>query len=714
MKVSYKLLIALAVCLLIGAQVYYSTTRGKAASVPAPVTETEQAQTTPEPVEPARVKPTPDQVTTIILSSPSGDRPVWLSKNGDAWQVETLHGAQANADKVQRFLQSLLGPTEPVDTDTETGATVDDGILVSLGLDNGQAEPYMILGLRPQGSFDKAYARLVDSDELVLLPGDVRGDIGLWKNAPGVFPESTPWLLTTVFSFDPAETVGVRALYPDHRLDFARDETGEWSFSGSIPVGDFNADAFAGWLDDLADFRIATVADPANMAQYGLDAPSQRLDILLADGTEKTIVASPNRMGDGMWVATSEMPGQVFLLPDWRFQQYFQPFSALFPNASPQYSPDAIQFIDIRRGGESVKLTRRNNEWQAVATSYPIRTERIVRLASVFAGWRPLDIADAGARQARPVFGGPLVEITLNDGTVHQYRMGGWHPVFPWRYVLVDNKALFSAADADALSMFPDFAEIMDLGMVFGTLDAEQITRLELSMPDVEEAVVSAGLTATGEWEVVTEEGRTILQPQEVEEFIHAPLQWRVAGFYRLSETDRPENMFLLRLSGGGVEKQIVILSPQGRDIPYIDESDRAFLAERTSFFNWFGVLRAINLRISEEAIERLRIEAEAASEEYQSAEADAIAQALEQEQSDQPTEQPEPPSEETPAPVETDATVAIDKTDAPDEIDEINETDEVATADEPVVEPEAPAPSDETEQVEAVGPVVEETGDED
>ncbi len=709
MKVSYKLLIVLAVCLLIGAQVYYSTTRGKSASAPAVVTEQEQAQA-PEQVEPARVQPTPDQVTTIILSSASGDRPVWLSKNGDVWQVETLHGAQAKAEKVQRFLQSLLGPTEPVETGTETGATVDEGILVSLGLDNGQAQPYMILGLRPHGSFDKAYARLVDSDELVLLPGDIRGDIGLWKNVPGVFPESTPWLQTTLFSFDPAEAVGVRALYPDHRLDFTRDETGDWSFSGSSPAGEFDRAAFARWLDDLADFRIATVADPANMAQYGLDTPFHSLAIQLADGSEITVIASPNRMGDGMWIATSTMPGQVFLLPDWRFQQYFQPFSALFPDASPRYSTDAIQFIDIRRSGESVKLTRRNNEWQAVATSYPIRTERIVRLAAVLAGWRPNDIADAGVRQARPVFGGPLVEVTLTDGTVHQYRLGGRHPVFPWRYVLVDNKALFSTVDADALSMFPDFAEIMDLGMVFGTLDAEQITRLELSMPDMEEAVVSAGLTATGEWEVVTEEGRTILQPEEVEEFIQAPLRWKIADFYRLSELDRPENMFLLRLSGGGVEKQIVILSPQGRDIPYIDESDRAFLAERTSFFNWFGVLRAINLRISEEAIERLRIEAEAASEEYQSAEADAIAQALEQEHNDQLAEQPEleQPREESPAPVEPDANVAINDTDAPDEIDE------TATADEPVVEPEAAAPSEETEKVEAVEPVGEETGDED
>lgn len=646
MKTPYKILILVAVCALIGAQIRYSTTRsgGKAEAETNAVRET--SETLPE--TRTTTRPNAGAVTTVIISGADGAKPVWLERTDNGWNIETLYSVPANAKSVGNFLNALLGEPDRVDNPADTGTDPDEGVLVSLGENGGEAKPYMILGLSPEGSYDSAYARMLDTDEVVLVHGDVRGDMGLWKNETGLLPRNEPWLETRVLAFDPDRASSFIADYPDNRLEFSLTESGEWEYRGVMPGGVWKSPEFLRWLADVADFRIAEVGDPANREAYGLNAPTHTLEIRMDDGAVKTIAAAPDRMDDGMWVESSDLPEHLFYLPGWRFRHYFQRVNELFPLACPRYSASAIRFIDIRRGGESVKLARHNNEWRAVATRYPLRPDRVIRLASVLSSWRPDDFAAPGVHRARPAFGGPLVEVTLENGTVVQYRLGGRHPVFPWRYVLVDGKTVLSTPDANALSMFPDFAEIMDLGMVFDGLSPEQATRLELSSTEDDEPLVSAGLTAAGEWEAVTGTGRIAMEPDEVDGLVFAPFSWNVAGFHHIDANDKSDTMLLLEISGGGTERRIVVLSPDGRDIPYVDENDQTFLLDRTAFFTWLGTLRGINGRIEKEAEKRREEETEQSRQTLEEAEAEAVEQALAEDGRDNAEEEADPAGKES------------------------------------------------------------------
>lgn len=358
--------------------------------------------------------------------------------------------------------------------------------------------------------------------------------------------------------------------------------------------------ALQAWLADLADFRIADVPDSFEEAQVARDAITHTLTIRFADGSEKWIGVSPNRMGEGMRVATSDYPDRVFFLPEWRFKLYFQRLATLFPGSVPTFDPADVRFLDLRRGAVSMKLSRRDAGWRAVALPYVPDNQAVDRLIRLLAGWTPEDYAEVGDRPPRPVYGGPLLEVTLANGEVHQYRLGGRHPVFPWRYVTVDGLRVFSIADSGVAAMFPEFADIMDLGLVFPNLSPEAVALVELSNAETDVPFVTFRKMAEGEaWEAVAADGRIPLSPEEVDGMVRAPVAWKVAGIPEKEGATRQKPMFRLRVAWDGKEQAVTILLPQGRDMPFVADGAATLLLGRTDFFPWLGGTREIVKKIA-------------------------------------------------------------------------------------------------------------------
>lgn len=686
-----KIALAVIVCLLILAQIIYTLSRRPEKAPPANGGQTTayQAAQLPKADQTAPAPPAfdADGVDEIIVALTDGKVLVDLGKTTSGWTIANLYSAPADAEKVERFLRALLAKdregTPPDLAVSDTGLGSEPGVVVKLKRRDGAAVGIRI-GLSPGDRPDAVYARDDAGQDIYILSGDIRGELGLWRNQPGVEPKAGEWLQTRALAFDPARATALKAVYPDHKLEFSLSDGGEWILAGTAPGGEWNRESLAEWLAALADFRITDVAGTVDGGAAVMDSPSHRLEIALGE-TVKTVRACPNRGGDGMWVETSDFPGRVFLLPVWRFRLYFQRLESLFPNAVPRYEVDDILTLDVRRGGDSVKLIRRGDVWHAATPVHPLRQDRITRLAKILAGWNPEDYADPDGGTTRPAYGGPQVEVVLTGGDVYQYRLGGRHPVFPWRYVSVNGKVSLAAANAEATLMFPGFADIMDLGTVFPADAVDSVIALDFTAFEPVDAPLTAGdkkmalrKNADGVWEAEVDGLVATLTEDEVKNLVAAPLAWPVAGmFEQMARMPYPQPMHRLRVqTRDGAEHAITLLVPQARDIPFESDGERAFLIDRSDFANWLTALQDLKKRILDSADTPENIPDEPAPVTETAPDSGPTPP--------QPEEAP-PPLTEEPVPPEKDAT---DETVTPS-------TREPAPEPLPTTEPESPSTPD-------------------
>lgn len=545
-----------------------------------------------------------DTVAGILVAHPDGRECVVLEKRGGAWHIVSLFGAPADADKVALLLRALLASErQPVDIEpSHTGTEGGDGI--DIVLTSAGNQPYRVrLGLHPIGQFDAVYMRDGDGSPY-LVADDVRGMIGLWQNASGASPDGRFWLQTRILSFDSALARSLAAVYPDHVLAFERSEDETWRLDGSPPGGEWNAGALAAWLDDLSRFVVVDVAGRLEDMSSVTESPTHRVDIALANGDVKSLRVCPDRTNDGVWVWASDYPEHVFMLPLWRFKRYFQRFGDLFPAAVPFFPASDVRLIDLHRGGESVKILYRDGSWRAPLHPYPLTEERVRRLVRNLSAWRAEDGATVRGAASR-ILTGPILDVVLANGEAHRYHLGGRHPVFPWRYVVMDGSVRLAADEDRTAALFPAFSELFDLGSVFDGVSMDMVERIEFSSLDENELLFVAAREGEGGWESRTEAGTLDMPSATVERIVDQLLAWRVSGLFKedVYGGREPERLFGVRivLVNGG-ERTVVLLSPNGRDIPCVDDRGRAMRVSLGDFISWTRAIREVGQKIRLEA----------------------------------------------------------------------------------------------------------------
>jgi hypothetical protein len=604
----WKIGIVAAVVALAAAQLIFGGRKDAAVPVAGSTAAVETVAAVPTPAS-APALPAPGDITAIEI----GDDRVTLRKTETGWTVSQLGGAPASATKIDAFLAALLaGNFSPVPPATEpdaTGLAGDVGVRVTLIAKPMPPEVWIFdIGLHPEGDFNAAYVRMPDNmdadtpdGELFLVDSDLRAELGLWDNTRGGTPDPLVWLDTRVLQFDPGQVVSLTATYPDHEIIFAK-QAGEgenaepaWTLLSPAPGGSWSEDGLRRWLADLADFRIAGIADVADMEAKGGQGHSIVLGF--ADGSEKSLRVVPSHAGESAVAVVSDVPERAFVLPDWRFEKYFQRLDSLFPEAVPKYALSDVRLLDVRHGGESVKIMRRDGGWEALALPYPAKTEVVERLARVFSAWRPEDYADTGAKTPRPAYGGPTVEIVLADGGVHQYRLAGRHPAFLRRYVALDGARVLSVTDAEAGVMFPEFADILELGPVFPELDGETIDSFGVESIAGDFRVRIARNDA-GEWTAESGAKTMPLVAAEAEALAAELRAWRVGGFYPSGQPAAGEENYRVTVGTGAGETGITLFPPVDRAVPYVTEGLEYFRLDHTAFRNWLFVVRDVGRRV--------------------------------------------------------------------------------------------------------------------
>lgn len=541
----------------------------------------------------------PEDVVGMTVSHPSLPAPVVLEKTQGGW-VAKDQSAPADDEAIDRLLQVLLRTDRTLSSAVsleDAGLDGDNGTRITLAADRGRNYT-LTVGLRPNGIHDATY--ISDMPGVVtLIAGDARAELGLWKNLPDAAPEVASLLEKRVFRFEPGDATKITATYPDHTISFTRMEDGTWRNDRSSPGGDWSRDGLKDWFADLATFQVSGMAD-ARETDAARPVPTHRISISLAAGEEKTLQAVPNHMAEGSIVWVSDHPDLSFQLPEWRFEKYFNRLSSLFPRAVPNFDVDEIRVIDVRRGSDNVKIARQDDAWRTAALSYPLRQEKMDRLARLLAGWRPVDYADPDGKNLRAPYGGPVIEVVLANGGMHQYRLSGRHPLFPWRYVTLDGIQLLSVTDVEASAMFPGFADLLYLGAVFPTVEGTMLSGMRLE--DADGKILTAlARSPEGIWTATTDKGSLELSHEEGNQLAQELSAWPVVGFSS-AETTQMTRMYHLEASWGDTETAITLFQPTERDIPYLTEGGHSFLLDRADFSNWTGTLKTIANRIEEQA----------------------------------------------------------------------------------------------------------------
>lgn len=652
-----------------------------------------------------KTRPEPDDITEISVGS--GDSALHLERLGDDWDVVGAVSAPADSEKVEKLLAGLLrGELRPLPESARVTTGLEDGGGLPIRLTTGDNGGYeMRIGMRPEDRYDAVYASLPGGG-IDVLSADVRGELGLWKNDPDLTPDASAWFEKTVLKFDPAGATRLEASYPDHRIVFEKDADGEWHAEGYVPGGDWSREGLDAWLRDLSAFRITGVEGTGELPKD--PQKLHEIKITLGEGVEKTIRVAAHHMNESMVAESSDFPGRMFTLPDWRFRKYFRRLPWLFPKAVPHFELRDVLFLDIRQDGETVKFANRPDGWHAVASAYPVRVEAIERLVRALSTLRPEDYAAPDFKTIRPLFAGPLVETILAGGDVHQYRLAGRHPLFPWRYIILDGKSIFSITDAEASVLFPGFAEVLDLGRVMPRRHNEDIQEIQLEEGgDV--PTFTLRRKEDGNWEAGYGERLVDVDREKTNAVVDDMLDWSIAGFYNL-DARKSGSVPMYRLHVTDKEKSarnIQFLEPEERDIPYILDNGRAFLLDRKEFFNWLGEMRALAAETEATA----HTEEEPTPEPDADAPADSVTtdeliaepdeatalEASEPEPEPEPETEPEPaPPVEEPAPIEPPES-ALESTE-PEEAEATPEAEGPAETEEPT-QAESAEDSEETQE---------------
>ncbi len=550
----------------------------------------------------------PDRVAAIMLSGPGGGDTIQLRRDEGSWLLDGDPAAPADNAKIAALLDALLNaPRDPADVPPENVGLADgEGVRINLLDDNGMVGASLRIGLRPEGDFESAYLEDGETVGTQLAHADLRGLLGLWRNTPDDSSRAVDWLSTRLVSFDPETVTRVTLVQPDHEFTLSR--VGDsWTVDADPAVADPDPAELRRWLADLSDFRV-DAKRPLTADGDWEDAPFG-LRLELDGGGTVDVAVQMNPFAGGMAAVASTRPGLAYALPVWRARAYFDRADKLFRLRETPFAGEDIRFIDIRRDGESVKLQNRDGAWLAPNSAYPLLPGRAEQVAEAVTGFRPVSPARLATPGGMPLVGNPAVEITLADGAVVQYRLGGFHPVFPRRYVLVNNAKLFAVDAADVGVLFPQFSQFLELGPVFNDIDAATLSRLDMATPEGR-LLLSLERREDG-WVAVTGQGEEPLLEGEEAQLVTAPAAWRIVGFF--SSGPEPfmatQGGIQIRLSDDDTARAILLLPPQDGVSPVLRDDRQTFTFSEIDLAEWFGHLGALNKRVSARIAERLAAE---------------------------------------------------------------------------------------------------------
>ena len=421
MKTKNLIILLLVLVVLVGIAV------GRSMMKPAPTIE--QAVELPSLLPAGLAKADIAAVTVFLGGHP--EEPVTLTQdaaNADKWRVTTHFDAPAKLDKVEEFLDKVVGlqgefrATIDTDEGLEEFQLTDAAAFHVQGMKKGVEEPAFEILVGKAPAHNQVFMRAAGSNDVFIVPDNLRRDAGLWTDDSDKAPEADPWLDKSVVSIETETLAKLDITTPDKHLVFenrekpsetpepapeeeaapvepeAKEPEYEWVLAEGGPGIDYKKSGFSSMLNAFPSLTASAIVDPAKRAEWGLDQPAFRLAITVKDQEEPVVIEGGrlDASGDGYVQVAGAAHDVVYQLSKSQFERIFPKGGDLFDLPKLDMDKKSVQRVDLTQPEGAISLVRVDGEWAVSEPALDLEVQKntLDTIANTLAVWKPGDYTD--------------------------------------------------------------------------------------------------------------------------------------------------------------------------------------------------------------------------------------------------------------------------------------------------------------------------------
>jgi hypothetical protein len=382
-----------------------------------------------------------------------------LRRQDGTWVAASYYNAPVQTDKINKLLQALgtlEGELRSEKAELLGDFRLEESQALHLLLYTDNLDTPVLHLLAGKGSGRNGFVRLANKTQVYSVNLNVPSEAGLSGTAAEQSPQAKPWLNLQIQDI-PKEQVTALVLHtPERALHFALQQEPAATTAGATPEATTKTRwqltapqvSYAvkqagpeGLVSTLRTLRADDIADPAKIADYGLDNPVYRAVLTIQAANQEArqvslLVGHAVPEQSGKRYARLDTQGPVYILPGWTFTRVFPPAKELLelPRLAGQAAD--IQRVAWQHGAEAWTLedgsTQSTGEspasttWRfAEAPQVAVDGQAVQALLDAIAqlsidDWVEQPASATGLEQPQLV-----LQVTLHDGQTTHLTVGG-------------------------------------------------------------------------------------------------------------------------------------------------------------------------------------------------------------------------------------------------------------------------------------------------
>ena len=392
---------------------------------------------------------------------------VRVRKRDGTWVVPSRFEAPGNNTKIQQFLTQFSALQGELRADStallgDFRLTDEQALHLKVYTDApDQPAFYLLVG---KGSGSNSFVRRAGEGRVYSVNLNLYNTVGLSNGTTDQVPTAKPWLDLHIQNVPKEQVTAVELHAPTRELRFITQATAAsggadasqtsstspapaWQLVSPALTYSVKQDAVEGLMTTLRTLQGDDVADPAKIAEYGLDTPPYRATLTLQPSGQETrqvavLIGNEVPEKSGSRYARLDDTGPVYIIPEWTWQRLFPTLGTLLDLRLLQVSQEEVTGLTLQHDGASWSLERRPAEastasstasgtteststWQLVgAPEAPVDASAVTSLLGITAQLNADDLPVGTPSQTgldRP----PLtLTLTLRDGRTERLVLG--------------------------------------------------------------------------------------------------------------------------------------------------------------------------------------------------------------------------------------------------------------------------------------------------
>ena len=361
-----------------------------------------------------------DMETKLILARDAA--------NANDWKVVSHYDAPIKEDKITTFLEEL----EELRGELRTTAADETGLadyalgeeealhVAAYGKDSDEALFHVLVGKSPD--YRSVFMRPEGSLDVFVEDSNLRSTAGLYGEELKA-PEADPWLDKVVLAYAKEDITGVDLKTPNKSLSFKLETPEqpeqpepaegedpppptppampEWKVVAGGPRGlPHKQQGLDTLLGKLSNLTAASIVDPANLEEYGLDNPSFSCTITLANQETPVTIEAARKDPEGAgYVRMAGIDGaQVYEIAKYNFDGLFPKGSSFFDLNKETIAGEVDSLIIEQPEGRVALRKQEGGGWVVDEPAVPLDVQTVIAdaAASALKSWVPADYADQG------------------------------------------------------------------------------------------------------------------------------------------------------------------------------------------------------------------------------------------------------------------------------------------------------------------------------